>query len=891
MANATKYFAEFKDLTGQQWRIKIHDSTYSGTTPTEFTVGATGFRLNYKGDTENIFQPIIGSSVEFEFIEETAAHTAFISALATADESRFTITIDKDNAGTYELYWFGVLLSDQWSRMNEPLPRSSVLTASDDLGNLNSILYKLDVSTAYSGTATLIEHITNALTKTRALHQFSSGDVLLRTADDFVSDNTTASSRYLENIRTHHESFWAVDDDGRRAFMNTFDVLSNICKSQNARLFLANGMFHFVPIGSYQNNTSITFHQYDVDGAFVSTTSAIQTALATGTDLVDLVGNEERYTPPLSEARRARDYNGNAPVIFEPYIAQSDFTTAITDFGVDYFSGQQINMIGIVNVTLPGVDPAFGASDADIRVGRIGVGVQFKCGTQYATAAVSFSGQGNFGFDDGTFGTYDLPNYGTLNWSTTAGSTLFLSEPFDRNAGTSQNIGLVFTTDTLPSTESSLEITLSINLVENDGTLVALDDGLNVADSPAYFVQNLRCYRADVDGGGSEITYTAFGDDTNRAIKIDDTVILGDRIGDSDRGVLEVKTGASSWGDSTGWTSLNYSETAVGINRLAVAEILRTMRKPVPIMAGSLHVADPTTIVSLVSMVNVLEIDSDTYLFTEFGFGVNDRVLDFEVVRIQRDTSSITEVASDKKNPTADVFPSFPPKPVDPTAPIVSVINSNIDDITAIQLKTNQITVTQPVDLDDMETDIGTNSTNISGINSILSVIKETFQAKSDGTNTITKVVYDQNKTDGLEMSLSQTTAAFTSNSGNSQLSITESSPGVFRVDLQDDTTNSVLAIYATASSNAHFVGIGTSSPTYQLDVAGRINASSAIFVNGSPVLHGSISLDDLDDVTTTGVQTNQVLSWNGNNFVPVDQSGGTADTDEIELKMFFIQS
>lgn len=861
MANATKYFAEFRDMYDSQWRINIHDSEFAGTTPTEFTLGASGFVISYKGDTENLFQPIIGSSVEFEFIEQTASHTAFIDALATANESRFTITIERFISGSYELEWFGVLLSDQWSQTNEPLPRSCQMVAADDVGNLNSILYKSSPATAYTGPETLLSHLVNGLTKTRALHPFGTGDVFLNVADDFVAANTNASSRFLENIRTHHESFWNMDDAGNREFMSTFDVLVNICKSQNARLFLARGTWWFVPVGTYQYDTTISFHQYDINGNFQSTTTATEYALDTGTDLRELAGNEKRFSAPLSEAKRARDYNGNAPVIWVPYAAQNAFTTPINDFGVDYFVGQQINFIGSVNVTLPGVDPSFGLSDAELRVGRIAVGVQFKCGNQYATAPITFAGQGNFGFDDGAVGNYDLANYGVLSWSGSAGSTQFLSEPFDRNIGTNQTIGLVFTTDVLPSTQSSLEITLSISLVLYDGTFVAIDTGLNVADEPTYTAQNLRAFRADVDGGGSEITYTAAGDEVNRAIKIDDVVVLGDRIGDSDRGVLDVKTGASSWSDATGWNSLNYTGAAVGINRLAVAEILRTMRAPIPIFAGSFNVGEFDTIGSLVSMVNVLTFGTDTYMFTEFTLQVNDRILDFEVARIQRSTASITEEISGKKQTTIDVVPGG----FNPQNDMVGLANAigstttaidNLESTTAaIQAKTDFIDVTQPVDLDTMEskivtnginigtnaTNIGTNATNIGGITSTLAILKETFQPKGDDGNPVTKIVYENGKTDGLEMTLSPTTASFTSNSGNSQLSITESSPGVFEVDLQDDGTDSVLAIYATAASRKPLMGIGTNTPSHTLDVNGGVHVVNDIDLDGSLRVGGDV--------------------------------------------------
>lgn len=846
MANATKLFAEFKDLAGQQWRINIHDSEYSGSSPVEFTVGASGFVLSYSGDTENAFQPIFGSSIEFEFIEEIAGHTSFLDLLASATESRYTVTVDKYVSGSYVLHWFGVLLLDQWSRNNEPRPRSTTLVASDDLGNLSRIKYKNGAS-AYTGYDSLKGHLINALNKTRALHPFGTGDVFLRIADDFYSVDTTATDKFFANTRTHHESFWNVDDDGNQSFMNTDQVVVNVCKTTNARIFLANGTFHVVPVGLYQNDTQIVFHDYDVDGAFVSTATAVETELATGTDLVQLFGNETRFTPPISEARRTRKYNGNAPVLSVPYLGESDFTTTQTDFGIDYSANLQLNFNGHVNVFLPGADPEFGAS-LD-RIGRVGVRVTFKCGSQYAVAPESFDDTAQFWFDDYANSFYDAVSYGPLVWQTTAAGTLFVSEPFDRDTSNIIDVPLQYTTPQLPSLQSGLEITLAIFLVEHDGNLVALDTGLNVADDPVYNAQNITVFKADQDGGGDEITFTAVGDTDNRAIKIDDEVLLGDKIGDSSRGVLQVFEN-TDWIESTGWKSTNYTGSGLGINRLAVNEILRTMRKPMMIHAGSMHVADPTSIGTLVTALNVLEIGGDTFMFTEFSFAANERILDFECVRIQRDTSAPTEEDGDKKNKSTNVFPGGAGVPSD-----------NV-----------------PIAIGGTAEELNTVKTTVAGHDSILGILKQTFQPKSDGTNTITKVVYDQNKTDGLEMSLSQTTAAFTSNSGNSVLSITESSPGVFQVDVQDDGTNSVLAIYATANTNAPFVGIGTSSPSFNLDVAGRINASSGIFVNGTPVVYGTIEIDDLSDVdTTTTAPTNgDALVWDNSasKWVPGDGGG-----------------
>ena len=57
-----KYFGEFRSLHGHFYLIEIWDEDYTGSDPIQFNVTGNGFELNYSGQTDNIYSPIIGSS-------------------------------------------------------------------------------------------------------------------------------------------------------------------------------------------------------------------------------------------------------------------------------------------------------------------------------------------------------------------------------------------------------------------------------------------------------------------------------------------------------------------------------------------------------------------------------------------------------------------------------------------------------------------------------------------------------------------------------------------------------------------------------------------------------------------------------------------------------------
>ena len=94
MANP-KLFSEFRSVHGQFFLIEIWDEDYTGTSPDQFNVTSEGFQLNYSGQTDNIYSPIIGSSVSLGMYIQDSATNSFLNSLKQYQQDRYYIKIYK----------------------------------------------------------------------------------------------------------------------------------------------------------------------------------------------------------------------------------------------------------------------------------------------------------------------------------------------------------------------------------------------------------------------------------------------------------------------------------------------------------------------------------------------------------------------------------------------------------------------------------------------------------------------------------------------------------------------------------------------------------------------------------------------------------------------------
>ena len=269
------------------WKIEIHDSAHGGGN-TDFEVAA-GAEIQYRATGDNIFAPIIGSTLAFDMQIENSTHQALITDMAGAAEGRFTIVVYKDSV----FYWAGVVNSPEISIEDWDFPYSFRLTAVDGLALLKNYEYRQDGTSAtkydlrYTGIDNITDIFLRCLKKLpHVVTHFGSSTKFLVTAINWYNDLQTASpvaSTYDPFYYTEIDNRFAVtgQSSGNAKFLSCYDVLSQLLTTFNARLALFDGYFlaeqiehRAYTIGSNDNYSR--YYAYDGTGPTANTLTADQ---------------------------------------------------------------------------------------------------------------------------------------------------------------------------------------------------------------------------------------------------------------------------------------------------------------------------------------------------------------------------------------------------------------------------------------------------------------------------------------------------------------------------------------------------------------------------------------------------------------------------------------
>ena len=293
------------------------------------------------------------------------------------------------------------------------------------------------------------------------------------------------------------------------------------------------------------------------------------------------------------------------------------------------------------------------------------------------------------------------------------------------------------------------------------------------------------------------------------------------------------------------------TEAAQPIHQIAATEILQGQKYATLIRRGRFFG-------DFISPLHWLALGTDKFLPFQTTYIANSCETDFEAFKVafngtDMQTPSVQGTFTDIDTSGGSVTDVVLPVLEEAIEETSKQVGNVITDVDAISTKVDLITITQPVDLDDVEADTAANTGNISTIQSTLTsvqnkvaLIYDTFQPKGDDFGT-TSVKYEDGKTDGTAVFLQQQEMKLQSASGNTQLQLSEASPGIIRMDVQDElaTPGTQLALYATGrSTTGGSVGINTNSPTANLHV------------NGTAKITGTLS-----EVPTIAMATDQDLT------------------------------
>lgn len=707
--------SEFTDEKGTDWKVKIVDGTISsGDLNHAFTLGPDGFRLTYDFNNYDRCKPIIGSKVDITLFhpdDNDAVFNTLYSNLDTAEEGTYRLEIYRDPDGTNETWWVGEILPEQ-TIIPDDYPHAAVnITAADGLGNLKGIEYNNDGS-AYTGTDKIITHVYKALSKVHSANFWGASDVLCSFFEDFIGAEYkthigVGQNQQLNNAYVEHNTFYNLDEEGNKQYFNTYEILESLAIAFNSCIFMANGRYWFVPLGALQGHAdgdlSIS-HELRGGGVISYNTSTnvyYSTAFGNNnSDFEKLAGWERTTAPAFKEVVRTRNYQGDKPILFRSELA---IDTLIQDEDAARPADQQLVVSGRFNYTTEGY--GIGSLTGVDRIARLAVSLKVRVGDaggtdRYLLRTVTYPGgalSNDVSVNDG--GTishpfYDLPLYSDFSWSASSSSRVaIISEPFDITTGISMGssqvnpvfLGFDFNIITPPiaADAEGTQIEVGITAIDHDGAVVA--DWINTSHA-VYYISNLGAWVYDNNNaqtfGNYEIS-SANAQEARFTLQ-QGTTLIGDKITESDLGVVKVFNGSANV-DSSQWTSLQSSTASLSLNGLGVKERLGANKNSRRIERGTVFKVGPKYIHPYSILINSDE-GTKYYQVTGLKHIAARCEYDLECMYLNRDLTGIT-VAIGSKGPSSD-GPNFPTVAIGNKGPQPG--DSTITK--EIQTKTNHIT-------------------------------------------------------------------------------------------------------------------------------------------------------------------------------------------------------
>lgn len=808
MADSIRLFGQFKDERGTQWKVNVHDADFTGS-PTEIVLASDGFILQYQGDNESRMQPIIGSALSFGVQVQSSAVEGILGLIETSEEGRFTCSVVKDPEGSALLFWSGIIMPDQVVKQDEYYPILIQIRAVDDLGNLRNVKYKSG-EVGYGGEATLAQHLNQCVLKLRHIQNIPWGDPLVWWANNFTATGINPLADQFSRVGVHHAAFYARDEDGEAQFESAFDVLKAICMAMNCRMFQHEGAFWVVPVGIYSTFTgtaSWTFYNIDGPGN-ISAGQTIQLGKEIGTDVLRMRGNEITYLPPLQEVRKQWMLKGNTPAIsVRQYLNSTGgffggtlFGTTAADAGLAYVEDEQIKLEG----TWKAAWPAAGTLTGQQTIGTLFARFTIQVGDLYLVNSITYSTTqwASVSWLEGPFNRRPF-QISSPQWSATPGHFYMqIIQATDlRNARTYQNPWLHnfnLLLPLLPSDESSMQITLAADGRDFEGNAIN-----NFTGSTAWQFARVNAYQMQETSEQLQaVTYVAAYDTEAQTIFQQQHLLGSSEYSNGLHGNLLNMSLAESTNISTFTSLAQPTAAAQPIHQIAAAEILQGQKYATLIRRGRFFG-------EWISPLHWLELGADKFLPFQTTFIANSCETDFEAFKVGFEVGGYTTA-----------FEPVPAVDVDSTG-------GTITDVVLPVLE--EAIDTTGKQLAEVGEEVETIGLGLTAVQDQVKIIYETFNPKGDDYGT-TQVKYLQNKTDGTLMELQQNQMLLKSATGNTQLLLSENSPGIIRMDAQDEVGGTQLAIYATAkSSTGGAVGINTDAPTATLHVVGNAKVQGAI--------------------------------------------------------------
>ena len=326
MANP-KLFSEFRSSYGHFYLIEIWDDEYTGTSPDQFSVTGDGFQLNYSGQTDNIYSPIIGSSVSFGMYVQDLATTAFFNTLKQYQQDRYFVKIWKgefsgEDANTWyntskvsddglvmsfspdeeqvvylDFHWGGYIVQDIIEVEDTSQPYVLNIQATDGISKLKDT--KCGTSFFRQSTNQFI----NALDQVGVLGIYGSEHPVLAVVSNWWAQEMTynANNNPLDETWVDFHAFDTIDEQGVYTNKNWFEILSQICTIFGLRFYYSNGQYRLEQLFQ-RDASSMIQHQYKKDKTKIDNTSvSYNKTIDQTSNKARLAGNIFNFLPAVND--------------------------------------------------------------------------------------------------------------------------------------------------------------------------------------------------------------------------------------------------------------------------------------------------------------------------------------------------------------------------------------------------------------------------------------------------------------------------------------------------------------------------------------------------------------------------------------------------------------
>lgn len=326
MANP-KLFSEFRSSYGHFYLIEIWDDEYTGTSPDQFSVTGEGFQLNYSGQTDNVYSPIIGSSVSFGMYVQDSATTAFFNTLKQYQQDRYFVKIWKgefngEDANTWynttkvsdnglvmsfspdeeqvvylDFHWGGYIVQDIIEVEDISQPYVLNIQATDGISKLADTLCGTSFFRQFTN------QFINALDQVGVLGIYGSEHPVLAVVCDWWAQEMTynANNNPLDELFADFHAFDTIDENGVYTNKNWFEILSQMCTIFGLRFYYSNGQYRLEQLFQ-RDASSMIEHRYKKDKTKIDNTSvSYNKTIDQTSNKARLAGNIFNFLPAVND--------------------------------------------------------------------------------------------------------------------------------------------------------------------------------------------------------------------------------------------------------------------------------------------------------------------------------------------------------------------------------------------------------------------------------------------------------------------------------------------------------------------------------------------------------------------------------------------------------------